>query len=130
MIWILSSLDDEDETEESTEDATEAVAETENSTEEVTEAATEKASDSDDETKIDLPESFVVSADVTDFSMSSTFTVALTDILSELDLDETDDFDKIKDKLERVSEDAALKLVDGGTEVSLDGVDTLDEEVR
>ena len=84
----LSSLDDdEDETEDSTEDATEAAAETENSTEEVTEAATEKASDSDDETKIDLPESFVVSADVTDFNMSSTFTVALTDILSALDLD-------------------------------------------
>ena len=123
----LSSLDDdEDETEDSTEDTTEAAAETEDSTEEVTEAATEKASDSDDETKIDLPESFVVSADVTDFSMSSTFTVALTDILSELDLDETDDFDKIKDKLNDL-EDAALKLVDGTEELS-DGVDTLDEK--
>ena len=78
----LSSLDDdEDETEDSTEDATEAAAETENSTEEVSRSmATEKASDSDDETKIDLPESFVVSADVTDFSMSSSFTVALTDM--------------------------------------------------
>ena len=116
----LSSLDDDEEkTEDSTEDATEAAAETE--------AATEKTSDSDEEdNKIDLPESFVVSADVTDFSMSSTFTVALTDILSELDLDESDDFDKIKDKLNDL-EDAALKLVDGTEDLS-DGVDTLDEK--
>ena len=34
-----------------------------------------------------IPESLCVEADVTDFTMSSTFTVALTDLLDDIDFD-------------------------------------------
>ena len=66
-------------------------------------------------------------ADVTDFSMSSTFTFALADLLNSLDLNDVDGLDDLKDSMDDLT-DAATKLVDGSKELS-DGASTLDEKV-
>ena len=58
--------------------------------------------------------------------MDSTFTVAMTDILKQLDVDSISDTDELTDALDDL-EDAALKLVDGSKELS-DGADTLNEK--
>lgn len=78
------------------------------------------------EKDITLPESLEITADVTDFEMDSTFTVAMTDILKQLDVDSISDTDELTDALDDL-EDAALKLVDGSKELS-DGADTLNEK--
>ena len=57
-----------------------------------------------------IPESLEVEADVTDFTMSSTFTVALTDLLDDMNIDDIADFDELQDSLDEL-EDAALELV-------------------
>lgn len=77
---------------------------------------------------ITLPESLEVSADVKNFSMDPTFTIALTDIMKELNTEDITDMDKLKDSLNDL-EDAALKLVDGSAELSK-GADTLDSKYK
>lgn len=72
---------------------------------------------------ITLPESLEITADVTNFSMDPTFTVALSDLLDDLNLDDTEDLDSVMDSLNEL-EDAALQLVDGSSELSK-GADTL-----
>ncbi len=72
---------------------------------------------------IRLPESLEITADVTDFSMDPTFTVALSDLLEDLNLNDTDNLDDVMSSLNEL-EDAALKLVDGSAELS-NGVDKL-----
>ena len=59
---------------------------------------------------VTIPENFEMEADVTDFTMSSTFTVALTDLLDDMDMDNIIDVDSLKDSLNEL-EDAALELV-------------------
>ena len=61
---------------------------------------------------VTIPENFEMEADVTDFTMSSTFTVALTDLLDDMDMDNIIDVDSLKDSLNEL-EDAALELVSG-----------------
>lgn len=61
---------------------------------------------------VTIPENFEMEADVTDFTMSSTFTVALTDLLDDMDMDNSMDVDSLKDSLNEL-EDAALELVSG-----------------
>ena len=51
----------------------------------------------DEDIDLDIPEGFTMEADVTDFSMSSTFTFALTDLLNSLDLNDVDGLDDLKD---------------------------------
>lgn len=72
---------------------------------------------------ISLPESLEITADVTDFTMDPTFTVALSDLLEDLNLDGTEDLDSVMNALDDL-EDAALQLVDGSSELSK-GADTL-----
>ena len=48
-----------------------------------------------------------MSADVKNFSMDPTFTIALTDVMKELKTDDITDMDKLKDALNDL-EDAAL----------------------
>lgn len=72
---------------------------------------------------IRLPESLEITADVTDFSMDSTVTVALSDLLDDLNLNDTDNLDDVMSSLDEL-EDAALKLVSGSKELS-NGVDKL-----
>lgn len=81
---------------------------------------------------ITIPESLEVEADVTDFEMSSTFTVGLSDLTKDLDLDNITDMDSLQDALDEL-DDAALELVSGsdtltdGTKTLADGVDSYTE---
>ena len=80
----------------------------------------------DEDIDVDIPEGFTMEADVTDFTMSSTFTFALTDMLDSIDTDDIDGLDDLKDSINDLT-DAATKLVDGSQELS-DGADTLKEK--
>ena len=81
---------------------------------------------------ITIPESLEVEADVTDFEMSSTFTVGLSDLTKDLDLDNITDMDSLQDALDEL-DDAALELVSGsdtlsdGTKTLANGVDSYTE---
>lgn len=75
-----------------------------------------------------IPESLCVEADVTDFTMSSTFTVALTDLLDDIDFDNIVDVDSLKSSLDEL-EDAALQLV-SGSDTLADGAGTLVDGVN
>ena len=76
---------------------------------------------------VTIPENFEIEADVTDFTMSSTFTVALTDLLDDMDMDNIIDVDSLKDSLNEL-EDAALELVSGSGTLA-DGASTLADGV-
>ena len=80
--------------------------------------------DTDDLT---IPESLEVEADVTDFEMSSTFTVGLSNLTDDLDLDKITDVDSLQDALDEL-DDAALKLV-SGSDALADGSKTLSSGV-
>lgn len=75
---------------------------------------------------IDIPDSVSIEADVTDFSMSSSLTVALSDILKDIDFNDDGALDDIKDALDELT-DAATQLVDGTSDL-YDGVEELDEK--
>lgn len=75
-----------------------------------------------------IPESLCIEADVTDFTMSSTFTVALTDLLDDMNLDNVVDIDSLQDSLDDL-EDAALQLV-SGSDALADGAGTLADGVN
>ena len=75
-----------------------------------------------------IPESLCVEADVTDFTMSSTFTVALTDLLDDIDFDNIVNVDSLKSSLDEL-EDAALQLV-SGSDTLADGAGTLADGVN
>ena len=60
--------------------------------------------------------------------MSSTFTVALNDLLDDLNLEEIGDTDALKNAVDEL-EDAALQLVDGSAALS-DGVVTFERQLR
>lgn len=80
---------------------------------------------------VTIPENFEMEADVTDFTMSSTFTVALTDLLDDMDMDNIIDVDSLKDSLKdslNELEDAALELVSGSGTLA-DGASTLADGV-
>lgn len=76
---------------------------------------------------VTIQENFEMEADVTDFTMSSTFTVALTDLLDDMDMDNIIDVDSLKDSLNEL-EDAALELVSGSGTLA-DGASTLADGV-
>lgn len=76
---------------------------------------------------VTIPENFEMEADVTNFTMSSTFTVALTDLLDDMDMDNIIDVDSLKDSLNEL-EDAALELVSGSGTLA-DGASTLADGV-
>ena len=88
---------------------------------------------------LDIPDSFEVEADVTDFSLSMSMTVATPLSLDDLELDDIDDEDDLKDKIDEIA-DAATQLVDGSSDLAdgvqelkdgcgdlLDGIDQLDD---
>ncbi len=75
---------------------------------------------------IELPDSFIMTADVTDFKMDSTFTVATSDLLNDLGLDDVDNMDDLKDALDELA-DASIDLVEGTRDLS-DGVKTLKDK--
>ena len=82
--------------------------------------------DSDLADEINIPEGFTMEADVTDCEMSSAFTVAMTDLLDNLDLDNVDGLDDLKDSMKDLT-DAAVKLVDGSKDL-YKGTSTLNDK--
>ncbi len=86
----------------------------------------------DDEAKekldeVEIPETVEIHAYATDFEMNQTMTMAMSDLLSDLNLDDTLDIDtsKITDSMNELK-DATQQLKDGSTELN-DGMATLQE---
>lgn len=71
----------------------------------------------------DLPDYFEVTADVKDFELSMTATVATADVLSALDINNIESFDDLEGSLDDLT-DASKQLVDGTKELS-DGTNEL-----
>lgn len=69
---------------------------------------------------LDISDHVVITADVEDFEMASTMTVALPDVLKEVSLTENIDTDEIQDDMDELA-DATDELIDGTSEL-LDGV--------
>ncbi len=69
---------------------------------------------------IDIPEYVEVTADVTDFELGMTATILMPNVLSELNSDDMDGFDDLKDDMEELN-DATYDLIDGCVELD-DGV--------
>lgn len=86
----------------------------------------EESLDLDKDLEIELPDSFVMTADVTDFEMDSTFTIATSELLNDLGLDDVDNMDDLRDSLNEL-EDASVELVEGTEDLS-DGVKTLKDK--
>lgn len=70
---------------------------------------------------VELPDYVEISADVADFELAFTATVATTGMFAETDTDELDDADDLIDDMEKLT-DASAELVDGTAEL-LDGVE-------
>lgn len=71
-------------------------------------------------------EEFTVSADVKDFSIGNTFTYASASLLSDLDLEDSDTFEELEEKLETLTE-ASEELVDGTDSLS-NGIEELEKK--
>jgi putative membrane protein len=91
---------------------------------------------------IELPEYVEVTADVTDFELATTLTVATNDIFADMDTDVQDSLDDLKDDMNELT-DAMEELMDGtsdlydgvlelydGTEELTDGIDELNDGAR
>lgn len=83
---------------------------------------------SEESDKVTIPESLSIEADVTDFTMSSTYTVALSDLLDDINMDDIADVDDLQTALDDL-EDAALQLV-SGSDTLADGAGTLADGVN
>lgn len=71
----------------------------------------------------DIPESVVITADVEDFELSMTATMASNSLFNDLDIDELDQLDELEDSMSEL-EDAMNQLIDGSSQL-YDGLDTL-----
>lgn len=82
-----------------------------------------------------------ITADVTDFEMGSTYTVATNQIFNELDFDDIDDIGELNDKIDELR-DSSQQLVDGSGDLQegtqklkdsfakyADGIDTVNDGV-
>lgn len=79
--------------------------------------------DEDLDDEIEIPEYVEISAEVEDFSLEMTMTIAMNDLLGSSDLAEAFDLSGLEEDMDSLS-DASGKLVDGSTELS-EGLDTL-----
>lgn len=87
-----------------------------------------KTDSSADLLSLDIPETLEISADVENFSMDPTFTIALSDILDFLDTNGISDMSELTEALDDL-EEAALQLVDGSEEL-FNGTDTLNSNYQ
>lgn len=76
---------------------------------------------------IDIPEYVEVTADATEFELGMTATILMPDVLSEMDTDDMDGFDDLKDDIEELN-DATYELIDGCIELD-DGVQELKDNM-
>ena len=72
-----------------------------------------------------LTDTVTITADVKDFELGQTYTLATPNLFSKLDFDEIEDADDLEDKLDDLT-DASEKLVDGSDKIN-DGLQTLDD---
>ena len=72
---------------------------------------------------LDIPDSFTVEADVTDYEKVEAVTVATNEVFNEVGADKFDSLDELKDSMTEL-QDASNKLVSGSGELK-DGLDTL-----
>ena len=79
--------------------------------------------------EVNIPEGFTVEADVTDCEMNSTFTVALTDIFKDIDLDDVDGLDELKDSMKDLT-DAAVKTGRRNQKIFYDGTNKLNDKYK
>ena len=77
-----------------------------------------------DKDKMEIPDYVEITADATNFELSTTMTVAINDIFNNVDFSKVDDkVDELKDSLDEL-DDAANQLVDGSSQL-YDGISTL-----
>lgn len=76
-------------------------------------------------TDIDIPDYFEIEADVTDFELETSITVASSEIFSELDIDADSTVDDLKTSIQKLS-DASEELCDG-TKSLYDGIQELSD---
>ena len=76
--------------------------------------------------EVDIPDYFEVTADVKDFELGTTVTIATNGLLNELDADELDNLDDLNDKLDQL-DDAMSALIDGSSQL-YSGLETLLEK--
>lgn len=86
------------------------------------------AKDTREKLEDNLSDTVTVKAKVTDFELSSIYTVATSDEFTDVDLDENSDMDDLEDALDEL-EDASEKLVSGSSDLS-DGVKTLQDKFK
>jgi putative membrane protein len=79
-----------------------------------------------DRDTLDIPDFVEISADVTDFELATTYTVAANPFSGELSLDGIDSIEDLEDALQTL-DDSALQLVDGMAALS-EGLTTLQEQ--
>lgn len=75
---------------------------------------------------IDVPQKVTIKADVSDFSLLTTVTMASNSALEELNLDDVDSVDDLKDSLKKLG-DSSKELVDGTKKLE-DGVGELNDK--
>lgn len=78
------------------------------------------------QSEIDIPDYIEVSADVEDFALSTTVTMATNGLVNKLNPDDIDSFDELKDSLGEL-ESAMSQLIDGSSKL-YDGLSTLLEK--
>lgn len=83
--------------------------------------------DIDDLKDKEIPDYVEITADVENFSLALTATVATTGTLNDLGLDDIDSMDDLKESIDELT-DASTKLVDGSDELR-EGLETLDSSV-
>ncbi len=76
-----------------------------------------------DADELEIPSYVEISADVTDFSLTTTLTMATNDLMNDLNLDDVDSLSDLNDSLSELS-DASEALVDGSSEL-YNGLETL-----
>lgn len=79
----------------------------------------------DAETDLEIPEYVEVTADVEDFALDMTLSVAMPDILSDFEFSDTIDMTELESSMDELN-DAATQLVDGSGSLK-EGTDTLEK---
>lgn len=75
------------------------------------------------DSSINIPDYFEVTADVEDFSLNMTMTLCLSDILTDVNLDDVTNLSELEDKLNELS-DSSTQLKDGAQTLN-EGISTL-----
>lgn len=76
-----------------------------------------------DSDEIEIPDYVEITADVEDFELTTTLTMASNEVFNEVDLGDSDSIDELEDSMNKLT-DAMSKLLDGSSKL-YDGVSTL-----